>query len=181
MYHPISCLFALFSLCLAECHGFYFEDCGPNDAIIRFENISFFPDPVVFGDFVHVQAKMRFLEGIKGGYERLEVYRVIKLLGYPFTFSVGCPFGNECLNDLCTAMSRGMICEWMRGSGHDCGCPSSSTLVESQNYPVHVPPISAFVSFFADGLYRLRWTQYDYQMKEIGCVTADINFTGKKS
>lgn len=179
MFSQASCVLTLVFVC--SCKAFFFEDCGSEDAVIRYENVSLSPDPVVFGDVVYVQAGMRFLQGIQGGFEKLEVSRVFNILGFPFSIRLPCPFGGECLSDLCTSLSRGMVCEWMRGSGHECGCPSVPTVIQSQDYPVHVPPLSAFISFFADGLYRLRWTQYDYDMKEVGCVIADVNFTGKQS
>lgn len=157
--------------------GFWFEDCGSPDAKVRFENVSFSPDPVIFGDVVHVQAAMKFLEGISRGFDQLEVSRIVNVLGYPIIVPLGCPLGG-CRTDLCWSLSNGMMCEWFRGTGNTCGCPSSAKLVKSQDFPVHVPPISALFSFVIDGLYRLRWTLYDYEMKEIGCVTADINFAG---
>jgi len=157
--------------------GFEYEDCGADDAIVRFSNVSFSPDPLIFGDLVHVQAEMRFLQGIPGGYDRLEVFRVFNFLGFPLAFRFGCLFGGECMAaSLCTTLSKGVMCEWFRGTGHKCGCPSEPILITSRDYPVHVPSLPRFVSYFVNGLYRLRWTIFNYEMKEIGCVTADINF-----
>lgn len=175
------CLFFLLSFHLTT--ALNYEDCGPSDAIVRFSNLSLSPDPVVFGKAVKVDADMILSKGVaqEGGWSLLDVTRIFELVpGFPLGLRLGCPWrpGGSCIADLCTALSEGLICDWIRTSGSDnCDCPSTSRTISTKGTTVGVPSLGPFIEFFVNGLYRIRWTWLNRSMTRVlGCVSADINF-----
>lgn len=164
---------------LSHCAAFFYEDCGPKDAIVRFDDVSIQPEPLVFGEKAVIAATMRIKDRVEGGISKIELHRLIKLFGMTIPVKIPCAWGS-CTRDLCRDLNNGTLpCEWIRQSGTSCGCPIGPETIKSNDFLITVPSLSSFYSMFLNGLYRVTWTWMDAHERNIGCVTADIAFASK--
>ena len=173
----------LLTLCylLSSSVAFYYEDCGPQDAVVRFADVSFQPEPLVFGEKVAIAATMQIKDELRGGISKIEMHRLIKVFGITIPVAIPCAWGS-CTRELCRDLSIGTLpCEWMRQSNVSCGCPIGPETIKSNDFTITLPSLRSFYSLFLNGLYRIRWTWMDTDEREIGCVTADFSLASKKS
>lgn len=165
--------------CFSSSVAFYYEDCGPRDAVVRFDDVAIEPEPLVFGEQAAVAATMRIKKQVSGGISKIEVHRLINFWGVTIPVKIPCGWGS-CSKSLCRDLSvGGLPCEWIRQSNVTCGCPIGPDTIKSNDFRITVPALSSFYTMFLNGVYRIRWTWLDSSYREVGCVTADISFASK--
>ena len=127
------------------------KDCGPEDAKVRFADITVAPDPLVFGKTARINALVMFKGRIDSGFLALDVARVITVFGFPFSLKLGCTNGyGGCTKDLCTDLKESeMLCSWLKSSNSTCECPKGPGVIVTRDYDVVVPKLSDLVAMFA--------------------------------
>ena len=161
------------AICVA---AFDYHDCGSKDAVVRFDDVSIQPEPLSFGDRAAVAATMRVREPVTEGKSRIEMYRLIHLFGAEIPVKVPCGWGS-CTKDLCQDLGPGtIVCQWLKQSNVTCGCPLGPETIKSNDFTITVPKLNSIYSLFLNGMYRIRWTWTDALDREIGCVSADLEF-----
>ena len=171
----------IFSCSFSLSLGFKFYDCGSKDAIVRFEDVSFKPEPLSFGGNAFVAATMKMREKVVGGYDKFEMHRIVKLLGYPIALKVPCVMDRCERRDLCDDLGPGtMLCKWFAHNNRTCGCPDGPDTIKSNNFQLQIPQFNSLMSFLLNGLYRIKWTWQDYRGKEIACALIEVAFASPK-
>lgn len=175
-------LLFLLTICCFVSSGvsFTYEDCGAEDAIVRFYDVNIQPSPLVFAEKAAVAAKVRIKDIVSGGVSNIEMFRLIRLFGVTIPVKIPCAWGT-CSRELCRDLDFGTLpCQWLSNANVTCGCPLLPATIKSNDSQITLPSLNSFFSMFLGGNYRLRWTWMDTRDREIGCVTADIAIDSKK-
>lgn len=178
MMYPLFLMIS-FIFTFHSCDAFHYEDCGPKDAVVRFEDVSIKPDILVFGGQANAAATVSVLQEVRSGISIVETHRLIRVFGYTIPVPIPCVWG-DCRVSVCKDLGpRTIPCQWLKQANRTCGCPLKRDTIKSANYAINIPSLKPIYSMFLSGSYRIRWTWLDDHERETACMTVDLDFASK--
>jgi hypothetical protein len=67
-----------------------------------------------------------------------------------------------------------MACGFLKAKNYSCSCPYRAGRLRATNYKITVPSEQNDKSRIPAGLYRIKWTWYCPDGKNIGCVETEL-------